>query len=526
MRTLISILVFALVTISCDRPHPSPTRQSLAVSTATPPRIAATRQRVSAQPPVFVDPRTPDQIAQAACASPGGEWRCTKLARHALLAATGSSPIIPSSWTVGGWYIDPANASGCASDSNSGTSSTCSSGGIGPLTTWGELQVHRWGCQGGGQVCPRLQQTTTITWLSSSSGNADPVYVNLASEKGGTVTLAGQLGTAQQVCSGTLSGVVAKNRSTAQLLNATLCASLSPGLLVVNSTHSSSAWTYKLVSGTTWAMTQPLDRTLFTEVDTWANGDSYTVYRPVSVNIVQLSDLLEENNASFNNALHVNDLTILDPQGTGNDNLDIAPHPRVWMAEVSIQRTLELGGLYATGITPAAFRNTDFAGGVAGGVVTPIEPSFEAVGGDLRTFFNPVGPIDWSYDFIVGTSGNVYGGGSIEQIFIDSGVTLRIDGTVQMHGDAGLTSTFIWGPGTFNYQGSGHLTYPSGGGAAAAAFLVTTLQLNGQTLGCVAKPSSSTITCNTTVSAASLDANLGATSGCIGVIGGASLCNF
>ena len=34
------------------------------------------------------------------------------------------SPIVPPAWTVAGWWIDPANVSGVASDGNSGTAAT------------------------------------------------------------------------------------------------------------------------------------------------------------------------------------------------------------------------------------------------------------------------------------------------------------------------------------------------------------------------------------------------------------------
>src|SRR5579875_1013792 len=169
MRTLISIvlLAFAALAISCDASSSNPADVITAPVSSLPHvnRSAPFDMPSAAPPPAKPDPRTPAELAQAACLGPNGQWHC-KLQRKMVLAASSSSPIIPASWTVPNWYIDPSNSTGCASDSNSGTSSTCGAAGsgIGPLATWGELQVHRWGCQGGGQVCPRLQQTTTITW--------------------------------------------------------------------------------------------------------------------------------------------------------------------------------------------------------------------------------------------------------------------------------------------------------------------------------------------------------------------------
>src|SRR5580658_5938934 len=57
-----------------------------------------------------------------------------------------------SSLTVAQWYIDVLNATGCASDSNNGTSSTCGGSDStgtpnGPLLTAYGLVAGRWNCQ-------------------------------------------------------------------------------------------------------------------------------------------------------------------------------------------------------------------------------------------------------------------------------------------------------------------------------------------------------------------------------------------
>jgi len=121
----------------------------------------------------------------------------------------------PSAWTVPAWWVDPGNASGCASDNNTGTSATCAAGGVGPLLTFGAI-VARWGT-----LEPVLYQNTTITFLSSQTSNADPVILRpyLA---GAYLIVQGVIGASQQVATGTLSGVTAKNQATNTLFSATL----------------------------------------------------------------------------------------------------------------------------------------------------------------------------------------------------------------------------------------------------------------------------------------------------------------
>jgi hypothetical protein len=98
--------------------------------------------------------------------------------------ASSTGPVVPPSLTVPNWYEDPSNATGCASDSNSGTSATCGASGVGPLLTWGELIVHRWGGRSptfvpmGGSVAINVlssQPSATsdyIGWLTLGASNA------------------------------------------------------------------------------------------------------------------------------------------------------------------------------------------------------------------------------------------------------------------------------------------------------------------------------------------------------------------
>lgn len=443
-----------------------------------------------------------------------------------------ATPIIPTSWTTAAWYIDPANASGCASDLNAGTSSSCAVAGAGPLLTFQELNVHRWGCAGNPSACPRIRQNTTITFLSSHTTNADPVYLAPGIENGAKFMLQGTLGAAQQVCSTTLSAVTAKNQATPQLLNATFagadagCAGLAADQLVANSTHSSRAYIYAPVDAGVWSISQPLAPVTppqspfsVTEVNTWASSDSVTVYSPVQINLVYFVPVYVDANASPS----VYQATLWDPNGVAADQA-VVGGINIW--ESQLQRTL-------------VYVNSQ-------GPFDVIENSASL--GFVQSFLQ-AGSFDIPFGFyggIIGTSGS----GSNAQMaaaYVDFDAIFAVSSQIMnlQYGpfyietsqileaaEAFQYSTFntpvIWGPGKVDVISSGHFQYTAGASKAAATFKNTGgLQINGGTVGCIAKPSAASIgACNTTVSATNLDTNLGATSGCIGALGGGAFCNF
>ena len=127
MRAVLAILLsfVSLFALGCDaRPAPSPPDASIA-------------QVVRAQ--------------TLAASKPAAK-------KPVLAAAPRPNP--PPSWAVPNWYVDYGNTSGCASDQNTCTSSTCSGTGVGPCKTFGEIWA-RWGA-----VPPVLLQATTITFVS------------------------------------------------------------------------------------------------------------------------------------------------------------------------------------------------------------------------------------------------------------------------------------------------------------------------------------------------------------------------
>lgn len=232
--------------------------------------------------PVEISPvletRSLSELQRAACRGAGGEWRCQNVAPPKTFAAP-TSPVLPTSWTVPAWFIDFANVSGTASDTNDCVTSATA------CRTYGEIAAHRWGTYE-----PQLQQQTIITTLSgwpSTSLFADQFIYR--GTYAGNLFVIGTLGTNETIVSGTLAGVVAKAKPNT-LLQATLSAPTAVGQLIHNTTHDSYAWVLTSLGGGNFEITQPMTQPgptflVGSEVNTWANGDAYTVFAPERLNL-------------------------------------------------------------------------------------------------------------------------------------------------------------------------------------------------------------------------------------------------
>lgn len=458
----------------------------------------------------------------------------------------------PSEWNTAAWWIDPGNSSGCASDNNTGTSATCVTGtNTGPLLTWGNLQVQKWGCRGNPIGCPRLRQNTTITFLSSQSGNTDPI-VNLPQlEAGAWEAIVGNLGVAQTLTSTTLASVTAKNRATPQLLQAAFSGSALDGgsytpavsqtssQLIVNTTHPSRAWLNAQVSGSTYSVSQPLAAiaagayaSTATEVDTWANSDAVTIYQPVSLNIVRVQPTVADNNASISTAVYLQTFSQLDPQGAGYDPSYIGS--RVVITDsmmagrwVVLDSTSQDGVASLSNGAGWGLVNVYMGIGMIGGPT--------AIAGNAAAFFGGVvaatnastlpGTV-FDFDSIVRGPTSAYSAGNV---FVASGPTCG--GSCWTYagssGIAGRGNGEFWGAGTVNAAADCRVSYPAGAGKAAATFVGVTLTVNGGTKGCIMNPAAASAfaTCNTTLSAANLDSNCGATTPCCITGAGPAFCN-
>ena len=438
--------------------------------------------------PSLRDTRSHEQIAAAACTGPDGRWLCAKArtATGATPMLSSSQPIIPISWTVPNWFLDPANVSGTASDTNDCTTSATA------CLTCQEIETHRWGT-----YSPRLRQITTLTTLSSQSNaqaQADPCYFTQYQENnGGMLIVKGLLNATTQVATGVLGAVVAKNRATPQLLNAVLPVGAAVGTFVVNTTHPSAAFVYKNVAGNNWAMSQPLARTAVpvtnflepAEVDTWALNDSVTLYHLSALNIGVFSGQVEAIDSSFATITYptVLNLNVLDPNpGTGNSlQLSTAQFEFV---ETTISREVVMSANTNAEIV-IGFANVDFEGGVSAVVSGG---SWSVIGGQIPAGFSFfTGGAFLDADFICGVTSCLVNRGGAGVLYIDTSVQLNVNLTT--NGNFFNNSTaynggqpVIWGPGLLDVGGSGQYLFKTGAGQAVATFKQTQhLRLNQQT---------------------------------------------
>ena len=474
-------------------------------------------------------PRAPfaPLAASASCLGPDGSIRCgtqaprwnrtkSNLANSdssVLGAASGGdrASVIPPAWTVPAWVIDTPSSSGCASDNNNGTQSTCGAAGSfqGPLLTYSEL-AERWGT-----YYPRIQQSTSLTILGSEN-TSDVIYINplVESTSGVYFTISCALGAAQQAWTGTLGATSGGPPARSTLLQSVLPASgPATNQLLVNSTHPSRAWT-TTNSGTTWNITQPVTGCATaaacspSEVITWTVGDTITAYTPSNIYLVQALPTAQQ------------DTQVMFVTGC---NLQ-CPGARSTCASFVNSNVIMADSSAFTQENPQDAAGAATAGG--GGNLSPYHVNFDSAG----SFGSP----NYFYGGRVGTGGqfntmynaNLAGGVELfNSVFFSASAPASLEGgstfnDVYVNGLANLTSGYsvvtgpIWGPGTLRVEGGSFLQYPSTTGAAVANFLQTGTNegsvpwaLNGATTACSHTGASpDVVSCGISLSATNLDA--------------------
>lgn len=378
--------------------------------------------------------------------------------------------------TQGTWFIDPQNSTGLASDANSGIDA------LHPVLSYNGGVAAKWGT-----YSPTFPQDTTLTWLSSQLLTGDPIILTPILEHS-VLKIVGVLGAGQLVHSGALAGVVAKNRTTGQLLQVDLGFAAPVGALVKNTQAGkvSFAWVYKAVAGTTFALTQPLApqtapiTALPTEVDTWANIDTFEVYVPVSIDLDVIDCMIDGYASAVQpDQIQIQWVTLAEP-GTvfggeasiGND-VDIIE----CVSQVAIVRRAAGDSVRAGAIAlyPAiypvysnffchknvtsAFNAIQFWGGaLLSALVSSISwsPDYDAIldasgGGILMQSANPAGNPAFGLFYVAGT--------------LNCGVSCSF-----VPGFSASGQSIAWGPGKINTTGPNRLVYGAAAGAAVATF--------------------------------------------------------
>jgi hypothetical protein len=454
------------------------------------------------------------------------------------VSARAQSPVLPASWTTPAWCIDPQNVSTCASDLNTGTTCVCGTGNAGPLLTWHQLNDVRWACRGAVN-CPRFLQVTTITWLSSGPVG-DMMYFHPANEAATSVILTTPLPTPR--CSGTLTGVlsIVRTAGSGQLTNATLCAGVAVGDLVVNTTHPSRTHIFANVSGTTWALDSPLVPAVVPFIGfaipaevAWANGDAYIDYpAPPTIwaAVIEPISTPQSIGAPFGATVVAYQLGFSSNQF---DKLRVNDGFAAFDSIIAPIVDIEDNG----GVTYPLFFNTQFNGGLVGGLSFDLTKTLRLIvdGGQIgqRGVMSETqlegAALD--NDTIV-TGGSAGGDGchamvqpmirSLEfgTVYLDTSTVIEGDRTWSGWHSGQSGNHILWGPGGWSLWGSGHLGYET-----ASAFQNTgPMQLSCLTNACNGGTTVSFGTtmlptaCNIAITAANI-----ATNGTLWVPGGASL---
>jgi hypothetical protein len=446
-------------------------------------------------------------------------------------AGPGSQQLALASWATPAWYIDPANATGSASDGNGCTTQAA------PCTTYAEI-VRRWGT-----TAPAFAQTVTVTFLSSQADNTDPVTASPSLSSGSNLLIEGVLGPAQQVTSGVLSAVAVKNRTTGHLLQATLPAGAAAGQLVINATHASRAWVYANAGGATWYLSQPLAPAASfpppavetpAEVDTWANGDAVSLYAPVNVDVAQASAAVDPNGSNTAGVVELYQLTVFDPAGPNRYD-PFAFTSRVRVVESAVQRVSEGTALSGATVAPS-FLNDNVEADVASDLGPAPGASLSVTGGQINSpafgAYVSMRGADLDGDIILGASTRAdLIGGTYGEAFLDHGVVVSVlDGALSCTPDSGAYgSPVLWGPGTVDVAGTASMAYPAAAGRAQSTFIGgLALQLDSATTACSGTPATNgNWHCGIALTAANLD--LAAASGGFGGTavqpGGATITN-
>jgi filamentous hemagglutinin family protein len=454
-------------------------------------------------------------------------------------AASDLPPYPNPFWNQAAWYIDPANSSGCASDTNNCSQSSCGGGGSkqGPCLTYNTGVVHnKWGTRS-----PVISANVTITWMSSQGlgvdGGAtttalqdpmifDPILSSIAPDtnfNGPTVLITGTTSTTSTTITALTAKVIGGNGTRFQVTCVGCNTAAAQFSFFQNAARSNSiAW--QLEAATTF-FSQPLGAATVNsngatpstgaEVNNWTNGDTLAITSLPAVNIVEIKPTL---NTNFGNGqivlkdLYITEQAFQAHPDTGDDPLTISTGVNI--VECAITRALYLELVTTNFIGNMQLSNDNFIGGVYGGpeVQQPSTGGVNSVpvtitggvisnlnnagvtGGDGASSLKNVliergtGFVNLTNAFFWMSGYNWWG-----EVLLDSGITVQLmsGGTLDLTGgnpsqnDVGQ----VWGPGRLDaYQGTvlvanSHMIFGDAG-ASSITMLAGHMQIQGQNLGC------------------------------------------
>lgn len=400
----------------------------------------------------------------------------------------------PGYLTQTDWYVDWVNG-------NDGYAGTISA----PVKTVMGGVVPKWGTNE-----PKLSQTTTLHIITPQPANVEEII--LAPQLIGEVNFIIK-GTPQLVATFNMGTVTAKARATNTQFQSTgfSAGGLAVGQLVHNNTGGKDSWCFiRTLVGGTAKLTQPLaplvagiDTLYFAtpaEIDTWANGESVSVYNPCKLN-----------------------LRSIVATGGGNSDGSVTT-PGVWMEYIEV--------IDGSGVAGTSTFAPQFSGNyilmqscvIDAYVDTLAASTFQItltncylngisasmtyiIGGICTTFAIITCDFNWlDADFIIDDGGGLSGEVSIGVVQFYS--------TTACHGNAEVRivngssyGAVLWGTGTINVQ-AGSLLWNTSGTTWVNSFYAT-LQLKGAVTGTRYNSATGIWTSGIALTAANLDGYIG-----------------
>jgi len=456
--------------------------------------------------------------------------------------------------------IDPGAATSCSgggavADTND-CSCTCNAAGVGPCLHWYELENRWYG------VSPVITQDTTIKFVSSQTGSNDPVIfkpilginggADAAAVTGPSINIVGTMtaGTGQSFTLTT-----AKNFPTNTAFVGTFSGSVTPELLLQNTTHASFAWataknnhvTQPLAATSTAANGAPVS--VGAQVNTWTTSDSIT---PQTLPTVYVVDV--EPYPTILNGTGIVTLVHLGLPENGASGIKPGDDPVIFGNNVQLIESYSerlvvwnvKGSNYQLG--PGGVQlNCSILGGIQGGMRQGnLEGATSNHYGTPGIFAGQVWVLTTTYS---GTGAIALGGFWLDDdVYLNNGVSsttgvhfdgynyfgsAEIEGKAFTYGTAdAVTKNLnadggVWGPqGTLDVA-QGTFIVGAGVDGGGLTVKVNTVKLSSQTVGCSMIPSNALTTqlCNLPITMAEMDSIGGATSVCL-MNGQASICNY
>jgi hypothetical protein len=446
--------------------------------------------------------------------------------------------------------LDPAATTTCSgggaiADTNDCTC-TCNAVGVGPCIHWYTL-LNRW--QGS---APRITSSAGIpvTFLTSQTTfeqATDPVYLSpqcYSTPTDGSATAnvgwVHIIGTKTTLTTTTISAITQKNRTTPQALRVTLASGGGKGILYVNTTHPSSAYSRAGIAGGSNTMSQPILCTApnsgsynCNEVG-WLSGDTIVTKSLPSVAITNVTPLVHYMGFSEGGGVYVDGINVLKFAGEDVGDTPLTVGPWVSFQDCTFEHNLALTGtaIFNGGSTFYGIANGYIKGAIQGGQAFSqwqgsgtLVRGFSLTGGILDGNALP-GSEGYTLHNAVLDSDVVLAGGNLSltgATFIgtmeNEGTIVDQEGAVDIQAGALTGTSILWGTGTYD-SGRGATFYGTGATGGATTFPSGGLLLAGGSTACLEVPSSvlTTLVCNKSITnGASLDSGgLGATTGFLG----------